>query len=308
MITKSAENPAQCAAPLVFTRNARTAWGHIIANAPAPAVLLPAYIGYTEREGSGVLDPVEAHAAPFGFYRVDNDLRVDLDDFARQLASGGFTIALVIHYFGICRNDMARIKALCSEHGVLLVEDCAHAFQLDAPGQRLGNYGDFSFYSLHKYLASSAGGALKVNSTALALGPLAPGQEIALDDLAQYARTNFGEVATIRRANYLAYEQHLPALADCRPMYRLADDEIAQSFAVRIGQGLREQLYFHLIERNIPVTALYYRLIDQLKAEQYPVSFAISGEILNLPVHQDIDPADVVTICAEIAAFFRSRA
>ncbi|MBC7490054.1 MAG: hypothetical protein H7240_08975 [Glaciimonas sp.] len=58
MITKSAENKNNFALNLIFTDSARTAWGHILAGVAAakpPVVLMPAYIGFTEREGSGVL-------------------------------------------------------------------------------------------------------------------------------------------------------------------------------------------------------------------------------------------------------------
>lgn len=310
MITKSAENQSRFTEPLLFTRDARTAWGHIVQAAAAdgpPVVLMPAYIGYTEREGSGVLDPVEAHAAVPRFYRVDDALRIDMDSLAQALAAGDVRIVLVIHYFGLCRNDMTGVQALCARHGAVLVEDCAHAFQLGVARQQLGHYGDFSFYSLHKYLATASGGALQVNSDRLTLAPLAPAQRIALEVMEQYARTDFGQVSAVRIANFAHYTAKLTARQGVQPMYALAPGEIPQSFPVRIKDGLREKLYFHLIERGIPVTALYYRLVDQITEAAFPVSFAISGEILNLPLHQDVTEQDVARVCAEIDAFFAAR-
>ena len=87
-------------------------------------------------------------------------------------------------------------------------------------------------------------------------------------------------------------------------MFCLIDEDIPQSFPLRIMHGMREKLYFYLVEHAIPVTALYYRLIDQIKKEEFPTSFAISNEILNLPVHQDITQNDILEICSAISVFF----
>ncbi len=311
MITKSAENRSQSAEPLLFTKNARTAWGHAIGAAMAagarPQVLLPAYIGFTEREGSGVLDPVEGQQAPFRFYRVDQSLRVDMAALEAALEEGTIGVVLVIHYFGLCRNDMPAIAALCRRHGAWLIEDCAHAFQLGLAAPVLGCHGDASFYSLHKYLASESGGALRVNNPALAPAPLAAEQRIALDALEQYARTDFGAVSAIRCRNFALYQEQLPAHPGLVPMYTLAAGEIPQSYPVLVKDGLREKLYFHLIERAIPVTALYYRMVAQITPHEYPLSHQLAGEILNLPLHQDITAEDVATVCAEIGRFFAAR-
>ena len=41
-------------------------------------VLLPAYVGWSPREGSGVFDPIAELGLRFGFYRVDSRLNIDL--------------------------------------------------------------------------------------------------------------------------------------------------------------------------------------------------------------------------------------
>lgn len=271
-----------------------------------PKVLLPSYIGYTEREGSGVFDPIEENSAGYQFYKVDEFLRIDLDDFAQVLASGDVNIALVIHYFGLCRNNMNEIKKLCIKNNVLLVEDCAHAFQLGVNKQKIGNYGDCSFYSLHKYLATDSGGVLKINSDAINISTLPVTKRISQAVLEQYAKTQFGEVANARRDNFLLYKKYLPKIKSIEIMFCLIDEDIPQSFPLRIKNGMREKLYFYLVEHSIPVTALYYRLIDQIKKEKFPISFAISDEILNLPVHQDINESDILEICSAISIFFET--
>lgn len=310
MTTKSAENKTNFALNLIFTDSARTAWGHILAGVSAtkpPVVLMPAYIGFTEREGSGVFDPITENSAGYQFYKVDDTLKIDIKDFTNAIESGSVNVALVIHYFGFCRIDMTAIKTLCNKYNVLLVEDCAHAFQLDVNDQRIGNYGDFSFYSLHKYLATSAGGALKINTSAIQLPKLPENKKIATADLEQYAKTQFSQVAQARRNNFLSYAKFLPLSDKIEVMFELEDVDIPQSFPIRVKSSLREKLYFHLIENKMPVTALYYRLIDQLADEKFPISFKISQEILNLPVHQDVSVYDIEIICKSISHFLLLR-
>jgi len=306
MITKSAQDKRNCTLNLIFTYNARTAWGHIISSLSVEnkqRILLPSYIGYTEREGSGVFDPIEENLAEYQFYKVGEKLEIDLDHFEHILKTKHMNIALVIHYFGFCRNDMDRIKELCKQHNVILVEDCAHAFQLGLKNHRLGNYGDFSFYSLHKYLATSSGGVLKVNTYNAVVDQLSDSEKATADVLEQYINTDLEKVSKVRRDNYHTYELYLPKHVDVEVMYELTNDDIPQSFPVRIKNGKREPLYFYLMEKNIPTTALYYRLISTIDSKQFPVSYNISAEILNLPVHQDISPEDVELICSEISNF-----
>lgn len=310
MITKSAENKTNFALNLLFTDSARSAWGHILSGFGAThqlKVLLPSYIGFTEREGSGVFDPIEENSAGYQFYKVDQSLKIDLEEFAHMLAFGDVNVALIIHYFGLCRNNMSEIKKLCIKHNVLLVEDCAHAFQLGVVEQKIGNYGDYSFYSLHKYLATDSGGVLKINSGTINLSPLPEEKRISQNVLEQYAKTQFGGVASARRDNFLSYKKFLPKIKNIEVMFCLLDEDIPQSFPLRIKNGMREKLYFYLAENEMPVTALYYRLIDQIEKEKFPISFAISDEILNLPVHQDITQNDIREICSAISVFFEQR-
>ncbi|WP_198120663.1 DegT/DnrJ/EryC1/StrS family aminotransferase [Massilia rhizosphaerae] len=310
MISKSATDKRNCVLNAHFTKNARAAWGHVIASVcggKSGRVLLPGYIGYTAREGSGVHDPVVANGAEFDFYKIKGDLSVDMEDLARQLAKG-FDIVLVIHYFGFCRNDLDALAQLCRDVGAVLVEDCAHAFYLDAPGSRIGDVGEFAFYSLHKYLALDTGGLLKVNSKDRSIMPIPAEIEADRDVLAQYALSDFSAISSRRRQNYEAYVQLLEGLQNhIEIMYVLEDADIPQSFAIRVKHGKREPLYFHLMSKGMTMIALYYRMIDQLRCEEHALAVEISSQILNLPVHQDTNLEDVYAICREIRAYFEGQ-
>ena len=103
VITKIAGNPRTCFRPHRFFVNARSAWKAFLAAMhfqPCETVLLPAYIGWSAREGSGVFDPVAEMVLPSVFYRLDARLRIDLDHLERCLQAGHVKVLLLIHYFG----------------------------------------------------------------------------------------------------------------------------------------------------------------------------------------------------------------
>lgn len=102
-----------------------------------------------------------------GFYRVDGGLRADLDDLDRRLKQSPGPV-LLIHYFGFAQPDIAAAARLCESHGVVLIEDCAHALFSRHGGQELGSYAPLAIFSLRKTLAVYDGGALLVNPPLLA--------------------------------------------------------------------------------------------------------------------------------------------
>jgi dTDP-4-amino-4,6-dideoxygalactose transaminase len=72
----------------------------------------------------------------------------------------------VTHMFGN-PADMAAIRGVCDEHGLLLFEDCAHAVgTLGADGVPVGQSGDGALFSfgIHKIVNTFGGGALAVRS------------------------------------------------------------------------------------------------------------------------------------------------
>jgi hypothetical protein len=114
------------------------------------AILLPAYIGVSDREGSGLWDPVVATNIPASFYALDEFVTPDHDAIEASLSSGRHPLLRVVHYFGFVQAELQRLKQACRRHSVTLVEDCAHV-PFGVFGERgPGSYGDAAFYSLHK--------------------------------------------------------------------------------------------------------------------------------------------------------------
>ena len=124
--------------------NARTAIGAFLTGAgvePGDVVLLPAYIGWSPREGSGVLDPITALGARIEFYRVDGFVRIDLDHLERALKASRPKAVLLIHFFGFCDPQYAEAVALARQEGALVLEDEAHAMFSDLVGGHCGRLG-----------------------------------------------------------------------------------------------------------------------------------------------------------------------
>ena len=65
---------------------------------------------------------------------------------------------------------MDRIKAICQQHGALLVEDAAEAMGATVDGKQCGSFGDYSAvsYNGNKIITGSAGGCLLTNDLAVA--------------------------------------------------------------------------------------------------------------------------------------------
>ncbi|MFP5080823.1 DegT/DnrJ/EryC1/StrS family aminotransferase [Pedobacter sp. JCM 36344] len=308
MILKSAENKTLFVKDMLFTKNARAAWEHVLFSFkklnPMSCVLMPSYIGHTDREGSGVFDPVKSQNVAAEFYKLNEDLTIDREDFLRLLKTRKFSCVLVIHYFGFCRNNMFEISALCHENNALLIEDCAHAFQLYRREPSVGNYCDFSFYSLHKYLSTKAGGILVNHSKVVTLAPLLDSNKMSYDDLEHFAKSDLEAISEKRRLNYVTYYNLIKNNSHITVLYHLLESDIPQSFPIRIKNGDREGLYFFLMERGAPTTALYYRMIAEIQSREFPISHEIASDILNLPVHQDTEREDIQIICDLISDFF----
>jgi dTDP-4-amino-4,6-dideoxygalactose transaminase len=102
------------------------------------------------------------------FADIAPDLTIDPTEIARRITPR--TKAIVpVHYAGQpCRMD--EILSLAERHGLLVLEDSAHAVAAAYRGRRVGTIGDmtaFSFYAI-KNLTTAEGGMLTLKDEALA--------------------------------------------------------------------------------------------------------------------------------------------
>ena len=291
---KDPKSIRNCTFPLQYSNAARESFRVILQAlnfSVEKRLLLPAYIGITEREGSGVFDPVLETATPHDFYHVNHKLSAVREDLYERIRSGNYRALLVIHYFGFCQNDIQEIALLCKQNHVLLIEDCAHTMISSTSQGELGSFGDFCFYSLHKFLPVNDGGCLRINNPDyIHLLDSPPSSRAAIGTLDVAAKINLEAIREKRRTNYMHFLGMVKEIEELECMYpNLPDGITPLNFPVIMRVKKREQLYFKLIERGIPVIALYYRLIDPINEVEFPEEHFVSKHILNFPIHQDIE-------------------
>ena len=71
---------------------------------------------------------------------------------------------IVTHFYGLCA-EVDEIRKICDEHGLFLIEDCAHNMNSYWKGKHAGSYGDMSCFSFqqNKHLATGDGGMMVTN-------------------------------------------------------------------------------------------------------------------------------------------------
>lgn len=90
------------------------------------------------------------------------DLCMSFADFEAKAEQHKPKAAFLVHIGGHIAFDSERIAAYCREHGIFLIEDCAHAHGADWNGRRPGSWGDAGVYSLYatKTISTGEGGVL----------------------------------------------------------------------------------------------------------------------------------------------------
>jgi dTDP-4-amino-4,6-dideoxygalactose transaminase len=255
-------------------------------------VLLPAYVGWSAREGSGVFDPLRETGTPYGFYRVDSRLHVEVQDFEDALRRERPCGAVLIHYFGCVDPSYPQLVRCARDRGVWVLEDEAHALLTDLAMGTTGRRGDVAILSLHKLLPVPDGGVLIWNDPHSAPAG-SPMREVPPDRLWEF---DLPAIAARRRENTLAWLDALRPLEEwIRPLWGPpAAGEVPQSLPMLVSGFSRDALYHELNAAGIGVVSLYHTLIDPISPADYPESHGLSRTIINFPVHQDVTRADIL--------------
>lgn len=134
---------------------------------PGKVVLLPAF------HCRVMVEPVLYLGAKSCFYPVTADLRPDFSALTAMLNERGMPVAALVltHYFGF-PNELDEMARFCMTHGIVLIEDCAHAFYGQADS--LGTVGSYAIASPWKFLPVRDGGLLLDNTGGESLHHTAP--------------------------------------------------------------------------------------------------------------------------------------
>lgn len=291
LLTKTALQRATHRQPSFFYTSAREGMFDFLTNVlePSSGVLLPAYVGWSRNEGSGVLDPILKVGAPVSFYNLTADLTVDMADLEQRLATGFFRVLVVIHYFGRTDIQLPAIRELADRYDVILLEDLAHAFFSALGSGAAGKFGHVLLYSLHKMFPFTQGGLIRYSDAALVRRQKSTLPAIS-HDLFSY---DFSAISAARRRNFFALTDLLKLTPEFGSKFQLmwpvlSDHDVPQTLPVRIlGEG-RDGIYRGTNEDGFGLVSLYHTLVPQVRAG-FPGLNQLSRQITNFPVHQDVD-------------------
>ena len=131
---------------------------------PADEVIVPSFTFVAT-----VATVMQTGAVPiFAEIGGQHDLCMD-PEHAASLVGPRTKAIMPVHYGGYAASPEA-IRQLCAEHGLMMLEDCAHAPFSDVDGKRLGTFGlagAFSFFP-NKVLGIGEGGVLCTDSDEMA--------------------------------------------------------------------------------------------------------------------------------------------
>lgn len=290
-IEKRAEAALHFRRRVVYFPRARDAFHEALRSMSVPecgGVLLPAYIGWSPKEGSGVFDPIGELHAPYSFYRMNQWLQIDIECLQRQLTRTHPRVLLLIHYFGYPDAAFREAAALASAVGTLVVEDEAHSMLSDVVGGICGREGQAAFFSLHKLLPVTNGGLLVRNGAE-------PGGDdpIVADSVGAGAgwpwEYDLASVAAVRVRNTRFLLRALAPLADDLDPLRpaLPPGVVPQTLPIVLKKAPRDEVYTLMNRAGYGVVSLYHTMIAELPASEYQDAHWLAKRILNLPVHQD---------------------
>jgi dTDP-4-amino-4,6-dideoxygalactose transaminase len=110
-----------------------------------------------------------AHGRPEFVDCNRDDLCMSFDDFVAKAERHRPRAAWLVHIGGHIAFEVEAIAAYCREHGIFLIEDCAHAHGASWHGRKPGSWGDAGIYSLYatKTITTGEGGMLVSGDPAL---------------------------------------------------------------------------------------------------------------------------------------------
>ncbi|WP_017732506.1 DegT/DnrJ/EryC1/StrS family aminotransferase [Nafulsella turpanensis] len=299
---------------------------------PGDEVIVPTwtYVATVEVIALLGLKPVFVDADPNSF---------NLDTGAIEALISPKTKAIVpVHLYGQCAH-MEPLLKLATEKGLYVIEDTAQALGADYlfSGQQkqkagtLGTVGTTSFFPSKNLGCYGDGGALLTHNSELAntLKAMANhgqfekyhhdliGVNSRLDSL-QAAILN---VKLKQLDNYTAkrqqaakwYDQMLAEVEAIQIPERVAySTHVFHQYTIKVKDGKRDALRDFLKEKEVP-SMIYYPVPLHLQKAystygyekgDFPVAEALSGEVLSLPIHTELEEAQVAYVAEQIKSFF----
>ena len=306
-IEKQQRNPDNFLTKTVYNSRARDVLKDFLAsfNNGEYRVFLPAFIGVSPKEGSGLYDPICELKIKHTFYAMKDKLEINVDDLFTKIEKCRETcILLLVHYWGYVDPQYHFIAVEAKKRGCIVIEDMAHAVYTEYVDGTCGQLCDASFYSLHKMFPLKTGGALKIKNRDFFSIHIESRDDIHFPfEYDMYAiskkrkeNANTWENLIQQNQNWFEIIRPASVYGNCTP----------QTFPVILKQQDRFRLYQDLNEEGFGIVSLYHTMINPIKIDEFQISLDISQKILNLPVHQDIDKQDIEQMYSAIISLLNS--
>ena len=177
-----------------------------------------------------------------------------IDPHAIEAAITPRTSAILPVHFAGYPCDMTRIMRIAERHGLVVIEDCAHAIETEWRGQKAGTFGDFGCYSFYatKNLVTGEGGMIIGNDAQR----VARTRTLALHGMSKDAWHRFGD------SGYKHYQ-----VVECGFKYNMMDMQAALGIHQlrRIDQNW---------ERRKKIWSFYFSSLSEL-----PLTLPVDAEV-----------------------------
>lgn len=251
----------------------------------------------------------------------DDTLCIDPDDLEEKIQNYGGIIALPVHFGGMpC--DLEKIKKICKNNGLLLIDDAAHMCGGEINGTKVGKIADLTCFSFHpvKNLAMPTGGAITINNqdAILMSNKLKSLRWCGIDN----RKGIFYDVTSISPNYYMNEISASIGLVQLKKLDVLNNKrrEIAKRYSNEIKlepkmkyendcvyhlywilTDKREELIRFLNKNEIEVGAHYRPIHTMTVYNEYenidlPVTNSISNRIVTLPIHPNLTDGEITHI------------
>jgi perosamine synthetase len=234
---------------------------------------------------------------------------------------------LPVHLFGLS-CDMDALEAIAKKHNLLMIEDACQSHGATYKGKRVGSFGTgtFSLYPT-KNITSGEGGMITtdsevINESCRVIRQHGMRRRYYHDELGYnfrmtdlHAAIGLAQLGKLeqynqkRQANARFLSANLKGVAtpfvpaDCVHVYH--------QYTVRVPDGKRDALRAYLLEHGVgsevyypvPVHKQSFYMTEYGYDQTLPEAEKAALEVLALPVHPSLSPADLETIVSSVNAF-----
>jgi len=261
------------------------------------------------------------------FADIRNDLNIDPESVNRLITSNTKVI-MPVHYTGkVCQMDS--MMCIADDHGLIMIEDAAQAFNATYKGRKAGSFGSIGCFSMNPMKVFGALGeagaivtdrndlyekliALRYNGTINKEVCIEPSLNGRLDTLqAAILLKKFDDVETViqkRRNNANYYNERLRGIVEI-PVETEDEKDVYYTYTIKTDD--RDNLKSYLEEKEIETKIQHPYLMPEQPAYstgvkgQYENAKKIVKKILCLPIHEKLNEEELDYVVENIKSFFK---